>query len=394
MGKLVCPAPAATRATGRKARDSIRFGGVLQKLRTQTIQRRPAGTPNVVLGIESSCDETGVALYSGTQGLLAHRLHSQVALHAEYGGVVPELASRDHIRRLAPLVKEVLADAGITPREVDGVAYTAGPGLVGALLTGAGFGRSLAWSWSVAAVGVHHMEGHLLAPMLEESPPEFPFVALLVSGGHTLLVKVAGVGRYQLLGQSLDDAAGEAFDKTAKLLGLGYPGGPAVAALAEHGDPHRFHFPRPMTDRPGLDFSFSGLKTYTLTTLQQEARRLSGEALEQLKADIARAFEEAVADTLTIKCRRALEQTGVRRLVLAGGVAANQRLRRRIDGMIQKLGGESFYPRPEFCTDNGAMIAYAGWQRLAMGERQGATFDVRPRWPLNQLQPPPGTVGH
>ncbi len=346
------------------------------------------GPPDLILGIESSCDETGVALYSGSRGLLAHRLHSQVKLHAEYGGVVPELASRDHIRRLAPLVKTVLEEAGVGGEAVEGVAYTAGPGLVGALLTGAGFGRSLAWAWQVPAVAVHHMEGHLLAPMLEPNPPAFPFVALLVSGGHTLLVQVEGVGRYRLLGQSLDDAAGEAFDKTAKLLGLGYPGGPAVAMLAERGDPRRFRFPRPMTDRPGLDFSFSGLKTFTLTTLREEARGLGGEALEQLKADIARAFEEAVVDTLVIKCRRAVEQTGIRTLVLAGGVAANRRLRRRMDAMMEKTGGETFYPRLEFCTDNGAMIAYAGWQRLRAGERVGPAFDARPRWSLMELEPP------
>ncbi len=259
---------------------------------------------DLVLGVESSCDETGVALYSGSRGLLAHRLHSQVELHAEYGGVVPELASRDHVRRLAPLVRAVLEEAGVAPGQVQGVAWTAGPGLAGALLTGAGLARSLAWAWGVPGVAVHHMEGHLLAPMLEPEPPAFPFVALLVSGGHTLLVEVRGLGRYRLLGQSLDDAAGEAFDKTAKLLGLGYPGGPAVAALAERGDPDRFRFPRPMTDRPGLDFSFSGLKTYTLTTLKAEAKGLEGEALERLKADIARAFEEAVVETLAIKCRR------------------------------------------------------------------------------------------
>jgi N6-L-threonylcarbamoyladenine synthase len=341
---------------------------------------------DLVLGVESSCDETGVALYSGSRGLLAHRLHSQVALHAEYGGVVPELASRDHIRRLAPLVKDVLAEAGITGCQVQGVAYTAGPGLVGALLTGAGFARSLAWAWQVPAVEVHHMEGHLLAPMLETDPPAFPFVALLVSGGHTLLVQVEGIGRYRLLGESLDDAVGEAFDKTAKLLGLGYPGGPAVAALAEKGDPHRFRFPRPMTDRPGLDFSFSGLKTFTLTTLKEASRGLSGAALEQLKADVARAFEEAVVETLVLKCRRAVRQTGISTLVLAGGVAANRRLRQRMDAMMAQEGGRTYYPRLEFCTDNGAMIAYAGWQRLRAGESAGPGFNARPRWSLLELE--------
>ncbi len=343
---------------------------------------------DLVLGVESSCDETGVALYSGSRGLLAHRLHSQVELHAEFGGVVPELASRDHIRRLAPLIRAVLREAGVAGGEVQGVAYTAGPGLVGALLTGAGLARSLAWAWQVPAVGVHHMEGHLLAPMLEPEAPAFPFVALLVSGGHTLLVEVEGVGRYRLLGESLDDAVGEAFDKTAKLLGLGYPGGPAVAALAEKGDPERFRFPRPMVDRPGLDFSFSGLKTFTLTTLKRESRGLKGEALERLEADVARAFEEAVVETLTIKCRRAVRHCGISTLVLAGGVAANRRLRRRMDAMMEEEGGRTFYPRLEFCTDNGAMIAYAGWQRLRAGERSGPLFDARPRWSLAELRPP------
>jgi len=337
-----------------------------------------------VLGIETSCDETGVAIY-GDHGLLAHALYSQVALHAEYGGVVPELASRDHVRKLAPLVRRALAEAGLAASDLDGVAYTAGPGLAGALLVGAGFGRSLAWSLGVPALGVHHMEGHLLAPMLEPEPPAFPFVALLVSGGHTQLVAVRGVGQYQLLGASLDDAAGEAFDKTAKLLRLGYPGGPALAALAEQGNPARFRFPRPMTDRPGLDFSFSGLKTFALTTLQQQAAGLEGEALQQLKADIARAFEDAVVDTLAIKCRRAVEQTGVDTLVLAGGVSANTRLRARIDALMAERGGVARYPRPAFCTDNGAMIAYAGWQRLKAGQHEELAFDIRPRWAMESL---------
>ncbi|MFW2133723.1 tRNA (adenosine(37)-N6)-threonylcarbamoyltransferase complex transferase subunit TsaD, partial [Ectothiorhodospira haloalkaliphila] len=267
-----------------------------------------------VLGIETSCDETGVALFHTRRGLLAHALHSQVAMHAEYGGVVPELASRDHVQRVLPLLRQVMDQAGVSASQVDGVAYTAGPGLLGALLVGASVGRSLAWAWGVPAVGVHHMEGHLLAPLLEEPAPEFPFVALLVSGGHTLLVDVQGVGRYRILGESLDDAAGEAFDKTAKLLGLGYPGGPALARLAQQGDPGRFRFPRPMTDRPGLDFSFSGLKTHALTTLRDTP------ADDTLAADVARAFEDAVVDTLMIKCRRALRETGAGRLVVAGGV--------------------------------------------------------------------------
>ncbi|WP_457670944.1 tRNA (adenosine(37)-N6)-threonylcarbamoyltransferase complex transferase subunit TsaD [Thiolapillus sp.] len=341
-----------------------------------------------ILGIETSCDETGVAVYSGTEGLLAHQLHSQAQLHAEYGGVVPELASRDHVRKLLPLIRLTLAQAGLQGVDIRGVAYTAGPGLAGALLSGAAVARSLAWTWKVPAVEVHHMEGHLLAPMLEEHPPAFPFVALLVSGGHSMLVKVEGIGRYSLMGESLDDAAGEAFDKTAKMLGLGYPGGPAIAARAEQGDPARFQFPRPMTDRPGLDFSFSGLKTYALTTMQKESAGLSEEALERLKSDIARAFEDAVVDTLVIKCRRAVRESGVNTLVLAGGVAANQRLRKKMNQMMEAEEGQAFYPRLDFCTDNGAMIAYAGWQRLRAGEAQELAFQARPRWSLMDLQPP------
>ncbi len=341
--------------------------------------------PMRVLGIETSCDETGVAVYAGGRGLLAHHVYSQVELHADYGGVVPELASRDHVRKLLPLLHQTLDEAGLAVTDLDGVAYTAGPGLVGALLVGAAVARSLAWSLGVPAVGVHHMEGHLLAPMLEPDPPAFPFVALLVSGGHTQLVEVEGVGRYRMLGESVDDAAGEAFDKTAKLLGLGYPGGPALAALAEQGDPGRFRFPRPMTDRPGLDFSFSGLKTHALATLQQESRGLGDGALARLRADIARAFEDAVVDTLAIKCRRAVEQAGVATLVLAGGVSANRRLRARMDRLMAERGGRACYPRPVFCTDNGAMIAYVGWQRLSAGQGESLAFDVRPRWPMTTL---------
>jgi N6-L-threonylcarbamoyladenine synthase len=340
-----------------------------------------------VLGIETSCDETGVAVYDSDAGLVGHEVYSQVALHADYGGVVPELASRDHVRKLAPMVAQLLDRLGIAGGEIGGVAYTAGPGLAGALLVGAGFGRSLAWAWGVPAVGVHHMEGHLLAPMLEDEQPPFPFVALLVSGGHTQLVEVEAVGRYAMLGESIDDAAGEAFDKTAKLLGLGYPGGPALAALAERGDPGRFRFPRPMTDRPGLDFSFSGLKTFALTTVRDAGEGLAGAALDQLHADVARAFEDAVLDTLAIKCRRAVEQTGSSALVMAGGVSANRRLRARVDELMAALGGRAFYPRAELCTDNGAMIAYAGWQRLRAGQRAGGGFTIRPRWPLQDLTP-------
>jgi len=334
----------------------------------------------IVLGIETSCDETGVALYDANRGLLAHALYSQVELHAHYGGVVPELASRDHVRKLLPLVRQVFEDAGITSNDVGGVAYTAGPGLVGALLVGATAGRSLAWTWGVPAIAIHHMEGHLLAPMLEADPPEFPFLALLVSGGHSMLVEVRGVGRYRVLGDSIDDAVGEAFDKTATLLGLSYPGGPALAALALKGDPQRFHFPRPMTDRPGLDFSFSGLKTFTLNTWQ------GSDQTDTDRADIARAFEEAVVDTLAIKCRRAVAQSGLRTLVIAGGVGANERLRARLSELMAKEGGRICYPRPQFCTDNGAMIAYAGWCRLRAGQSESLSIKAVPRWSLEELE--------
>jgi len=338
-----------------------------------------------VLGIETSCDETGVAIYASGHGILAHQLYSQIELHADYGGVVPELASRDHVRKLVPLIRQAMQESGLTAAEIQGIAYTAGPGLVGALLAGAAVARSLAWTWNVPAVAVHHMEGHLLAPMLEPNPPEFPFVALLVSGGHTQLIHVTGIGSYQLLGESLDDAAGEAFDKTAKLLDLGYPGGPAIAKHALDGDPGRFRFPRPMTNRPGLDFSFSGLKTYARTTMLKESAGLTGSALNELKVDIARAFEDAVVDTLAIKCRRAVDQTGVKTLVLAGGVSANRRLRQQIDKMMSERAGAAYYPRPEFCTDNGAMIAYAGWQRLRAGQHEGLAFNARPRWSMMEL---------
>ncbi|MBN6075867.1 tRNA (adenosine(37)-N6)-threonylcarbamoyltransferase complex transferase subunit TsaD [Aggregatibacter actinomycetemcomitans] len=337
-----------------------------------------------ILGIETSCDETGVAIYDEEKGLIANQLHTQIALHADYGGVVPELASRDHIRKLAPLLQAALKEANLTPEDIDGVAYTSGPGLVGALLVGSTVARALAYAWNVPAIGVHHMEGHLLAPMLEENPPYFPFVALLVSGGHTQLVRVDGVGRYELLGESIDDAAGEAFDKTAKLLGLDYPGGAALARLALHGTPNRFAFPRPMTDRPGLDFSFSGLKTFAANTLHQVLQE-EGELSEQSKADIAYAFQEAVVDTLAIKCKRALKQTGLQRLVIAGGVSANKQLRQTLAELMQQLGGEVFYPQPQFCTDNGAMIAYAGFLRLKQGQQQGLAIEVRPRWAMTEL---------
>ncbi|HII3753375.1 TPA: tRNA (adenosine(37)-N6)-threonylcarbamoyltransferase complex transferase subunit TsaD [Pasteurella multocida] len=337
-----------------------------------------------VLGIETSCDETGVAIYDEEKGLVANQLYTQIALHADYGGVVPELASRDHIRKTAPLIQAALAQANLTPDEIDGIAYTSGPGLVGALLVGSTIARSLAYAWNVPAIGVHHMEGHLLAPMLEDNPPTFPFVALLVSGGHTQLVRVDGVGRYQLLGESIDDAAGEAFDKTAKLLGLDYPGGAALARLAEKGDPKRFKFPRPMTDRPGLDFSFSGLKTFAANTLQQVIKE-EGELTEQTKADIAYAFQQAVVETLVIKCRRALKETGFNRLVIAGGVSANKQLRQDLAQLMQQLKGEVFYPQPQFCTDNGAMIAYTGFLRLKQGESQPLAIQVKPRWAMTEL---------
>ncbi|MDG1938501.1 MAG: tRNA (adenosine(37)-N6)-threonylcarbamoyltransferase complex transferase subunit TsaD [Pseudomonadales bacterium] len=338
----------------------------------------------LVLGIETSCDETGIALYDTERGLLADALHSQIDLHVEYGGVVPELASRDHIRKTLPMIRQLMAEADIDKDAIDGIAYTAGPGLIGALLVGASLGRSLAMAWNVPAVGVHHMEGHLLAPMLEDNPPAFPFVALLVSGGHTQLVEVKQLGDYTLLGESLDDAAGEAFDKAAKMMGLPYPGGPQIARLAKDGVEGRFDFPRPMVNRPGLDFSFSGLKTFTKNTIAQCQRdQLLN---EQTKADIARAFEEAVVSTLTIKCKRALKQTGLKRLVIAGGVSANQRLRESLETMTAAQQSQVYYARPEYCTDNGAMIALAGALRLEAGHVELLEVKVRPRWPLEELE--------
>jgi len=337
-----------------------------------------------VLGVETSCDETGVALLrwdpeNPGRGLLSHALFSQIALHAEYGGVVPELASRDHVRKLLPLVREALKSAGLTPADLGGVAYTAGPGLVGALLVGASAARAMAWALGVPAIGVHHMEGHLLAPLLEDDPPEPPFVALLVSGGHSMLVEVKAIGEYRILGDTLDDAAGEAFDKTAKLMGLPYPGGPALAKLAEQGTLGKFRFSRPMVDRPGLDFSFSGLKTQVLLAWQ------ASDKSEQTRADIARGFEEAIVDTLAIKCRRALEATGAKRLVIAGGVGANKRLREQLAQAGQADGFRVYFPRLAFCTDNGAMIALAGAIRLASGQHQDETIQVHPRWNLESL---------
>ncbi|WP_010486089.1 tRNA (adenosine(37)-N6)-threonylcarbamoyltransferase complex transferase subunit TsaD [Pseudomonas sp. S9] len=339
----------------------------------------------LVLGLETSCDETGVALYDSERGLLADALFSQIDLHRVYGGVVPELASRDHVKRMLPLIRQVLEQGQCSPADIDAIAYTAGPGLVGALLVGASCAQSLAFAWEVPALGVHHMEGHLLAPMLEQNPPRFPFVALLVSGGHTQLVRVDGIGQYQLLGESLDDAAGEAFDKTAKLMGLRYPGGPEIARLAKQGTAGRFVFPRPMTDRPGLDMSFSGLKTFTLNTWQQCLAE--GDDSEQTRCDIALAFQQAVVDTLTIKCRRALKLTGLNSLVIAGGVSANTALRQSLESMLGEFKGQVFYARPEFCTDNGAMIAYAGCQRLLAGQHEDLSIAVRARWPMQELAP-------
>lgn len=334
-----------------------------------------------VLGIETSCDETGVALYDDTHGILAERLYSQIGLHKEFGGVVPELASRDHVVRLLPLIDEVLKEANCSIEDIDGIAYTQGPGLVGALMVGAATAQSLAMVWQKPAIGIHHMEGHLLAPMLENTPPAFPLIALLVSGGHTQLVLVRAIGDYTLLGESLDDAAGEAFDKAAKMMGLSYPGGPAIAKIAELGDEKRFSFPRPMVNRPGLDFSFSGLKTYTGTTIAA-----FGDAItEQDKADIAAGFQKAVVDTLTIKCRRALEQVSCKSLIIAGGVSANKALRASLEQMVAKYDAQLYYARPALCTDNGAMIAYAGCQRLKAGQTSPMAIDVKPRWPMTEL---------
>jgi N6-L-threonylcarbamoyladenine synthase len=328
-----------------------------------------------ILGIETSCDETGVAIYHPERGIVAELVYTQ-ADHAAYGGVVPELASRDHVRKLPGMIREVLDKAGLQASELDAIAYTAGPGLAGALLVGASTAVGMAAAADLPAIAIHHMEGHLLSPLLEDSSPEFPFVALLVSGGHTMLVEVNGPGRYRLMGETLDDAAGEAFDKTARLLGLGFPGGPEVARLAETGDRRRFDFPRPMTNRPGVDFSFSGLKTHTRQLIQRSG--------PDDHADIAAGFEQAVVDTLVIKCKRALEQSRLDRLIIAGGVSANKHLRAALD---QALPGQVYYPRPSLCTDNGAMIAHAGWYRRNEGTRDGL-INVRPRWPLDELEEP------
>ncbi len=336
----------------------------------------------LVLGIETSCDETGIGLYDGERGIRAHAVYSQVEIHAKYGGVVPELASRDHVRKTVPLIKRTLAEADLKLADIHGVAYTAGPGLVGALLVGSSLARSLAFSLGVPALGVHHMEGHLLSPMLDDSPPKMPFLALLVSGGHTMLVDVQGLGRYEILGESLDDAAGEAFDKVAKMLGLGYPGGPAIEKLAASGNPDRFRFPRPMTNRPGLDFSFSGLKTFTLNTINDHPDDAT------LGPDVARAFVDAVVDTFLIKCRRAVQQTGHKTLVVSGGVSANKQLRAGLSELAGRIRIAVHYPKFEFCTDNGAMIAYAGHCRLLTSKGESLSYQVQPRWPLDTLPTP------
>lgn len=334
----------------------------------------------IVLGVETSCDETAVAIYDSDLGLRAHRLYSQIPLHAQYGGVVPELASRDHIRQTLPLIRAVLEEAQLTSDKINGVAYTKGPGLIGALMVGATVARSLAWAWGVPAIGVHHLEAHLMAVMLEPNLPEFPFVALLVSGGHTQLMAVHGEGQYQLLGETVDDAVGEAFDKTAKLLGLPYPGGPALSKLAEQGDPQRFHFPRPMVSHPDLNFSFSGLKTFAANCFHEHQND------PHIRADIAAAFQQAVVDTLWIKCRRALQPMPSKRLVVVGGVGANRQLRERLQKEMQAIGGEVFYPRPEFCTDNGAMVAYTGYLHLRAGQQDSLAIEVKSRWELAPSQ--------
>jgi len=340
----------------------------------------------ITLGIESSCDETGVALYQMGRGLLAHALHTQIAMHSEYGGVVPELASRDHVQRVVPLVRQVLHEAGISLGQVDAIAYTQGPGLGGALLVGASVANALAYALDAPTIGIHHLEGHLLSPLLSDPAPEFPFVALLVSGGHTQLMRVDGVGRYTLLGETLDDAAGEAFDKSAKLLGLGYPGGPALAQLAASGNAGRFKLPRPMLHSGDLDFSFSGLKTAVLTLTKQHEINEQKALDEQTRADIACATQDAIVDVLAHKARAALAQTGLDQLVVAGGVGANRLLRERLSRDIGKRGGKVFYPDLEFCTDNGAMIAFAGALRLAQQQgRKEYRFDVKPRWNLAEI---------
>ena len=332
-----------------------------------------------VLGIETSCDETAIAVYDSKLGILSHCLYSQIDLHNKYGGVVPELASREHVIKVLPIIKKTLAEAKTEFHLLDGIAYTVGPGLMGALLVGSAVGRSLAYSLSLPAIGVHHMEAHLLALMLEKNTPEYPFLALLVSGGHTQIVNVEAPGVFKILGESIDDAAGEAFDKTAKILGLPYPGGPAISALADKGISGRFKFPRPMTDRPGLDFSFSGLKTFALNTINSENMD------EQTRADVACAFVDAIVDTFVIKCKRAIDETGIKQLVVAGGVSANKQLQKALINMFDDEGGQVFFPRDEYCTDNGAMVAYSGYLRIKKGQCDTLSFIAKPRWPLEDI---------
>ena len=332
-----------------------------------------------VLGIETSCDETAIAVYDSKLGILSHCLYSQIDLHNKYGGVVPELASREHVLKVLPMIKKTLTEAKTEFHLLDGIAYTVGPGLMGALLVGSAVGRSLAYALSLPAIGVHHMEAHLLALMLEKNTPEYPFLALLVSGGHTQIVNVKAPGIFKILGESIDDAAGEAFDKTAKILGLPYPGGPAISALADKGISGRFKFPRPMTDRPGLDFSFSGLKTFALNTINSENMD------EQTRADVAYAFVDAIVDTFVIKCKRAIDETGIKQLVVAGGVSANKQLQKALVNMFDEVGGQVFFPRDEYCTDNGAMVAYSGYLRIKKGQCDALSFTAKPRWPLEDI---------
>lgn len=339
----------------------------------------------IVLGLETSCDETGLALYDSEVGLRGQVLYSQIKLHAEYGGVVPELASRDHVRKLIPLINQLLEQSGVHKSEIDAVAYTRGPGLMGALMTGALFGRTLAFALNKPAIGVHHMEGHMLAPLLSETPPKFPFVALLVSGGHTQLMAAHGIGQYEILGESIDDAAGEAFDKVAKMLKLPYPGGPNISKLAEQGSKEAFEFPRPMLHQ-GLDFSFSGLKT--AVSVQLKKLETEHANTENYHADIAASFQEALVDTLVKKSVKALKQTGLKSLVIAGGVSANKRLRERLELDLAKIKATVYYAEPALCTDNGAMIAFAGYQRLKAGQQDGLAVTTTPRWPMTELTQP------
>lgn len=343
----------------------------------------------IVLGVESSCDETGLALYDTQRGLLSHALYSQVAMHEQYGGVVPELASRDHIRRAIPLLEETLAKSGVTLPEIDAIAYTQGPGLAGALLVGSSVACSLGLAINKPVLGIHHLEGHLLSPLLASEPPEFPFIALLVSGGHTQLMRVDGVGQYTMLGETLDDAAGEAFDKSAKLLGLGYPGGPAISRLAEFGDPLAYKLPRPMMHSKDFNFSFSGLKTAVLTVVKNHEEKVIANICEQDKANIARGFVDAIVEVLTAKCVSALKHTGLKSLVIAGGVGANAQLRASLNAAAAKKRFKVYYPELEFCTDNGAMIAFAGAMRLQINPdaaKYDYSFNVRPRWPLDEIR--------